>query len=115
MIKFCVVQAMSIIKSGGSALDACVEAIIALEDSSLTNAGLGSNCTWDGQVECDASVMDGSSLQQGAVGAVSGVKNPVCLARHICIQRSKPLPMGLVPSRYLLILYWHTKLFYYSN
>ena len=43
-----------------------------LQDSQWTNAGLGSNLTLDGTVECDASIMDGQSLHYGAVGAVSG-------------------------------------------
>ena len=43
----------------------------------MTNAGLGSNLTLHGTVECDASVMDGQN-GFGAVGAVSG---EVLLAR----------------------------------
>ena len=42
------------------------------KDSQWTNAGLGSNLSLAGTVECDASIMDGKSLQYGAVGAVSG-------------------------------------------
>lgn len=42
------------------------------QDEECTNAGRGSNLTEDGQVECDASVMDGHSGAFGAVGAVPG-------------------------------------------
>lgn len=48
-------------------------AICVLEDDPLLNAGLGSNLTLDGLVECDAAIMDGSDLAFGSVAAVSGV------------------------------------------
>ena len=54
-----------------------------------------------GNVECDASVMDGRSLRHGAVGAVPGVRNPVLLARQILEAQSGPLPGGLVPPRFV--------------
>lgn len=95
-------KAFLMLESGASAVNACTEAIMILEDSPLTNAGFGSNCTWEGDVECDASLMDGHSLQQGAVGAVTGVKNPVCLARNICMERSERLSMGLIPPSMLV-------------
>jgi len=50
-----------------------------MQDSQWTNAGLGSNLTLDGNVECDASIMDGQSLQYGAVGAVSGCVHTLCV------------------------------------
>jgi taspase (threonine aspartase 1) len=52
------------------------------KDSPQTNAGLGSNLTINGTVECDASVMDGSSLQFGAVGCASGVVYTRLLIRN---------------------------------
>ena len=41
---------------------------------------MGSNLTASETVECDAAIMDGHTLQYGAVGAVQGVKNPILVA-----------------------------------
>lgn len=70
-----------------------------LENSPLTNAGYGSNLTFDGKVECDASVMNGSTLQFGAVGAVGGLKNPVATAKLLCNNQSNNLTFGRVLPR----------------
>ena len=48
-------------------------------------------------MECDASIMDGSTLNFGAVGAVPGIKNPVKLAQHICQKQSGTLALGRIP------------------
>ncbi|XP_008556585.1 threonine aspartase 1 [Microplitis demolitor] len=90
------------LKDGGRSLDAVVEATMILEDSSLTNAGFGSNLTLNGDVECDASVMDGNKLSFGAVGAVSGIKNPVCLAKRLCEHQSSKISYGRVPPSVLV-------------
>jgi beta-aspartyl-peptidase (threonine type) len=68
---------------GGSALDAVEEAVAFLEDHPLFNAGRGSVLNAVGEVEMDASLMDGETLQAGAVGAVKNIRNPIRLARRI--------------------------------
>ncbi len=71
------------LQAGGSALDAVETAVVALEDNPLFNAGTGSTLNSLGKIEMDAAVMEGSSLRAGAVAAVSGIKNPIKLARRL--------------------------------
>jgi beta-aspartyl-peptidase (threonine type) len=68
---------------GGSALDAVVAAVSALEDDPTFNAGLGSSLNLRGEVEADASVMRGEDGGAGAVACLEDVKNPVQLARLV--------------------------------
>ena len=84
----------AVVARGGSALDAVVEAVVVLEDDPHFNAGLGSVLTDDGVVEMDASVMTGDTLAAGAVGAVSGVVNPVRLARTVLAGGREVLLVG---------------------
>lgn len=72
-----------ILKAGGSALDAVCDTVICLENNVLFNAGRGSVFTHLGTQEMDASIMDGKNRMAGAVAGVSGVRNPVLLARKI--------------------------------
>jgi beta-aspartyl-peptidase (threonine type) len=72
-----------ILKSGGSSLDAVSAAIVILEDEPMFNAGKGAVFNHDGKNELDASIMDGATLQAGAVANVHRVKNPVLLARAV--------------------------------
>lgn len=68
---------------GESALDAVVEAVALMEDTGVFNAGKGSALNIEGNVEMEASVMDGKTLRAGAVGLLRDVKNPVRLARLV--------------------------------
>jgi len=68
---------------GSSAVDAVEKAVNALEDDSTFNAGHGSCLTEAGTVETDAMIMDGSNLKIGAVACVTGIANPVSLARKV--------------------------------
>lgn len=72
-----------VLADGGSALDAVTEAVRLLEDCPLFNAGHGAVFTAAGTHELDASVMDGATLEAGAVSCVTRVKNPVLAARRV--------------------------------
>ncbi len=73
----------SILESGGSSLDAVETAVKSMEDFPLFNAGLGAVFTNKGTHEMDASIMDGNTLEAGAVSGISLAKNPVSLARAV--------------------------------
>jgi beta-aspartyl-peptidase (threonine type) len=73
----------AVLEKGGAALDAVQEAVQVLEDNPLFNAGKGSALNNHGEVEMDASIMDGRNLAAGAVSMVRTVKNPILLARLI--------------------------------
>jgi beta-aspartyl-peptidase (threonine type) len=72
-----------VLGGGGRALDAVEAAVRVLEDHPRFNAGRGSVLTAAGTVEMDASIMEGDTLTNGAVACVSGVRNPITLARRI--------------------------------
>jgi L-asparaginase / beta-aspartyl-peptidase len=73
----------SILKNGGSAADAVVEVVSYLEDCPLFNAGKGAVFTHQGTIELDASIMDGSSLNAGAIAGVTDIKNPIKAVRLV--------------------------------
>ncbi|MBY5920900.1 isoaspartyl peptidase/L-asparaginase family protein [Ferrimonas balearica] len=72
-----------LLQNGGSALDAVEAAVRVLEDSPLFNAGVGAVYTWEEGHELDASIMDGATLEAGAVAGVRTVRNPISLARKV--------------------------------
>ncbi len=76
-------EAYTCLEQGGTAIDAVEKAVILLEDSSLFNAGKGSVFTAEGTHEMDAAIMEGNTLHAGGVSLVTGIKNPICLARDI--------------------------------
>jgi beta-aspartyl-peptidase (threonine type) len=84
----------TVLNDGGPAIHAVESAVIALENNPLFNAGKGSVLNNDGNHEMDAAIMDGLTLSAGAVAAVSGVKNPVTLARLVMEQSKYVLLCG---------------------
>jgi beta-aspartyl-peptidase (threonine type) len=73
----------SILEKGGSSIDAVEKAVVFLEDSHLFNAGKGAVFTANETHEMDASIMDGKTLNAGAVSLITGIKNPISLSRDV--------------------------------
>ncbi len=78
-----VVAGWEVLRAGGSAMDAIQAAIVAMENNPSYNAGTGAVLTAEGRAELDAGIMDGQSLQAGAVAGVARIKNPILLARMV--------------------------------
>ena len=72
-----------ILQDGGTALDAIEGSIRAMEDDETFDAGRGSFLNANGIIELDASIMDGHTLEAGAIASVQRIKNPITLARHV--------------------------------
>lgn len=84
----------SILETGGKSLDAVEATIRILEDNSLFNAGKGAVFNSAGGHELDSSIMDGRSLDGGAVAGVTTVRNPISLARRVMDQTRHVLLAG---------------------
>ncbi|PWB45827.1 MAG: hypothetical protein C3F12_07000 [Candidatus Methylomirabilota bacterium] len=82
-IRAAAVSGWQVLTAGGSAVEAVEQAVKTLEDDPAFNAGRGACLNRDGEIELDASIMDGRSLAAGAVGAVKRIANPVTLARAV--------------------------------
>jgi beta-aspartyl-peptidase (threonine type) len=72
-----------VLKRGGNAVDCVMEAVAVLEDDGVFNAGYGSSLNIEGEVEMEASIMDGKTLEAGAAGLLYDIRNPVRLARVV--------------------------------
>jgi beta-aspartyl-peptidase (threonine type) len=95
------VRGMEILRAGGSALDA-VEAAIRLVESNPDDhtVGLGGLPNLLGEVELDASIMDGHTLMAGAVGGVHGFEHPISIARRVMTDLPHSLLVGRGAERF---------------
>ena len=82
-LKLALDSGYAILENGGTAVKAVEKAVIVLEDSPLFNAGKGSVFTAKGSHEMDAAIMDGKTLNAGAVSLITGIRNPVSLSRDV--------------------------------
>ena len=89
-----------LLRRNASSLAAVAAAAVVLEDSPLFNAGRGSSFNSDGEVEMDASIMDGATLRAGAVAAVQRIRNPILAARAVMEKTRHVLLAGSGAERF---------------
>jgi len=92
--------AWNLLSLNGSALEAVVQAVVALENDPAFNAGIGACLNEEGNVELDASVMEGTDFQVGAVGAVRTVCNPILLAKAVMESQQQVFLVGEGAERF---------------
>ena len=78
----------AVLNNGGTSIHAVRTAIMIMEDSPLFNAGKGAVFTNRKRVELDASVMEGKTLNAGAIAGVTDIKNPILGA--IAVMENSP-------------------------
>jgi beta-aspartyl-peptidase (threonine type) len=93
--------AMDVLRAGGSALDAVEVGCRLAEDNPEDHTvGTGGLPNLLGEVELDASIMDGQTLAAGAVGAVKGFPNPISIARKVMQTLPHVLLVGAGAERF---------------
>jgi beta-aspartyl-peptidase (threonine type) len=87
--------AVHVLRGGGSAIDASIAAVRLVEDN-LEDQGVGTGGVPNvlGQVELDATLMDGKTLAAGAVGAVRNYPHPIDIARKVMEETPHVLLVG---------------------
>ncbi len=90
----------SMLSKGSSAIDTVEQAIRSLENDPTFDAGYGSHLNAIGQVELDASVMNGATLRCGAVAGVRCIPNPISLARKVLEDSEHILLVGEGAERF---------------
>ena len=89
-----------ILAAGGGALDAVTDAVRALEDDPLFNAGRGAVFTRAGKQEMDAAIMDGRDRRAGAVAGIFGPRNPILAARAVMERSPHVLLIGEASTQF---------------
>ncbi|WP_299156328.1 isoaspartyl peptidase/L-asparaginase family protein [uncultured Tenacibaculum sp.] len=93
-LKEAITTGYTILKNGGTSLDAVEKTIHIMENSPLFNAGKGAVFTHNETNEMDASIMNGNNLNAGAVAGITNVKNPISAARKVMTNSNHVLLSG---------------------
>jgi beta-aspartyl-peptidase (threonine type) len=94
----------SILRAGGTALDAVCATVVALEDDPHFNAGTGAVLNFDGFCELDACLMESSEARVGAVAALQRVKNPILVARKVMEETDHVMLAGDGAQRFARVM-----------
>src|SRR5215213_7287329 len=92
----------AVLHASGSAINAVKAATLILEDNLLFNAGRGSVFTKKGLQEMDAAIMDGETLEAGAVAGVRNVRNPIELATEVLLNSNHVFLSGKGANDYAI-------------
>jgi beta-aspartyl-peptidase (threonine type) len=90
----------AVLRAGGRAVDAVEAAVVLMEDSPHFNAGHGAALNENGLHELDASIMDGATLEAGAVSGAQAIRNPVRAARALMRDGRAVLLSGSAADRF---------------
>lgn len=82
------------LQEGASALDAVEHAVRILEADPTFDAGRGAFLNSIGEIELDAMIMDGRSLDFGSIAAVQNLLHPVSVARRLMESREFRMLVG---------------------
>ena len=93
-LKEAVVIGYEILNDGGTSQKAVEKTINYLEDSPLFNEGKGAVLNFDGEVELDASFMEGKNLNAGAISGSKKIKNPISTAIKVMNSSSHVMLSG---------------------
>lgn len=88
-----------VLDQGGTALDAVEQTVLALEDDPTFDAGTGGFLNRDGEVQLDALIIDGRTVDFGAIAGVRKIKNPITLARAVMEQTEQVMFVGADADR----------------
>jgi beta-aspartyl-peptidase (threonine type) len=94
----------SVLRAGGTALDAVCATVVVLEDNPIFNAGTGAVLNFDGFCELDASVMESREERVGAVAALQRVKNPILVARKVMEETDHVMLAGEGAQRFARVM-----------
>ncbi len=98
-------RGIDLLLSGKSALDAIEETIKIVEDNQDDwTVGSGGLPNLLGEVELDASIMDGTTLRAGAVASIKNYKNPISIARKVMEKTPHVLLVGEGASQFAKIM-----------